>query len=109
LLDVALDQIAQRYAALGQLLSKNLDERAQPDVVIGVELHRRGSPVELQRAGRALEVVAGLDLFRGLVHGIIDLLKVDSGRYIERIRLGHGFRWERERTTPVLERCTRVG
>src|SRR2546422_6285416 len=83
LLDLAIRERLERYAALVETRLEDVDDRLELHVV-GAE-HEDLVRLEPELVLRALEVVARLDLTPRLVEGIRDFLHVDFACYVERI------------------------
>src|SRR4051812_29597613 len=88
-LDLARIEIFYGHVAPNQLRLKHIPQRFHLVVVLGGQRDLAADAIELDRRGRALEVVALGDLFLRLVDGVVDFLEVDASGDIERSLLGH--------------------
>ena len=89
-IELAHVQILDRHAALDHARLEDVDQRVHPEFVVGRESNLGLGTVELDGAVGALEVVALGDLLQRLIDGVVDLLQVGAGRYVERGIAGHG-------------------
>src|ERR1035437_430306 len=83
-LDLADIQVLHGNAALDQFGLHDVEERAHAHIVVGEQRDQPLGAFELDLDLGALEVVALGDLLAGLVHRVVDLLKVDAGGDVKR-------------------------
>jgi hypothetical protein len=81
--EIAELQVLHWNSALDHLGLEHVNQRVHPEFVIGTQTDLAFSPIEIDSAVGAFEVVPLGDLFVGLVHGVIDLLQIGAGRYVE--------------------------
>src|SRR5699024_3962011 len=71
----------QRDSALDQLRLEHVEDGLDPVFAVGLHLNRLAAPGD--RGIGAAEVVAGVDLLRSLVEGIVGLLMIDLADDVE--------------------------
>src|SRR5699024_4108136 len=78
----------QRDSALDQLRLEHVEDGLDPVFAVGLHLNRLAAPGD--RGIGAAEVVAGVDLLRSLVEGVVGLLTIDLADDVEGGFAGHG-------------------
>jgi hypothetical protein len=81
--EIAELQVFHWNSALDHLGLEHVNQGIHPEFVIGAQTDLAFGPIEIDGAVGAFEVVPLRDLFVGLVHGVIDLLQIGAGRYVE--------------------------
>jgi hypothetical protein len=68
---------------------QHVPERFHLVVILGRECDLPFGALELDAGGRAFEIVPLSDLFLRLIHGVVDLLEVNTCRHVEGSLLCH--------------------